>query len=111
VIWGEPHSTSKTTLPCARQLHPDLIDVALPEDNAPSCSAYEAILKQGLMINRQVATLGLQMLWTGLNGELLYHGYYFNFERATSIGLCVPQPTPKAPCPAQDRTDETRRRA
>jgi len=108
VIWGEPHSTSKTALPCATQLHPDLIDLSLPEDTAPSCSAYEAILKQGLMTNRQVATLGLQMVWTGLKeGELLYHGYYFNFERATSVGLRVPQPEPKVTRPRPRRTPAT----
>lgn len=92
VIWGDPGPRPPVhRLPCATELHPDLIDLSLPEDTTPSCSALEALTRQGLMMNKTVATLGLQMLWEGLStGKLLYHGWYFNFTAGIFKALDVP---------------------
>lgn len=90
VLFGEP-TRSKYALPCATDLHPDLMDTTLPEDNAPSCSTLEAIERQGLMMNRTVATLGVQLLWEGLKtGRLPHAGYYFNYTAGVFQGVPIP---------------------
>lgn len=95
VILGTPRNNMHplaNPLPCATELHPDMIDTTLPDDDAPSCSALEALAKQDLMVNKMVATLGLQLLWDGLwNGALRFHGYYFNFATGQAVALPVPQ--------------------
>lgn len=98
-ILGTPrneHHALATSLPCATELHPDMIDTSLPEDDAPSCSALEALAKQDLMVNKMVATLGMQLLWEGLwRGQLRFHGYYFNFATGQAVALPVPQQRPR----------------
>lgn len=90
VLFGEP-TRSKYALPCATDRHPDLMDTTLPEDNAPSCSTLEAIERQGLMMNRTVATLGVQLLWEGLKtGRLPHAGYYFNYTAGVFQGVPIP---------------------
>ncbi|GGB70879.1 PRTRC system ThiF family protein [Deinococcus soli (ex Cha et al. 2016)] len=94
VILGTPrnlHNSLARPLPCATELHPDMIDTSLPEDDAPSCSALEALSKQSLLVNKMVATLGMQLLWEALwDGQLTFHGYYFNFKTGQTVGLPIP---------------------
>ncbi|ASN83237.1 PRTRC system ThiF family protein [Deinococcus ficus] len=90
VLFGEP-GRSKYALPWATQLHPDLIDLSLPDDDTPSCSTIEAIERQGLLINKTVATLGVQLLWEALKtGKMAHHGYYFNYSRGSFQGVPIP---------------------
>ena len=95
VILGTPRNSMRAVthhLPCATELHPDMVDTSLPEDDAPSCSALEALAKQDLMVNKMAATLGMQLLWEGLwNGVLRFHGYYFNFGTGQAVAVPVPQ--------------------
>jgi len=105
VIWGDPGPRPPVhALPCATTLHPDLIDMTLPEDTTPSCSTLQALTRQGLMMNKTVSTLGLQMLWDGLStGRLIHHGWYFNFTAGIFKALDVPQKPVKV---KRDGTDD-----
>jgi PRTRC genetic system ThiF family protein len=72
------------SLPCATEMHPDLMDVSLPDDTTPSCSALEAIEKQDLLVNSMVATLGVDLLWQILrHREIAIHARYFNLRNST----------------------------
>jgi len=86
VILGTPRragSELKRGLPCATELHPELMDTALPEDDTPSCSAMEALSKQDLFVRRMVSTHALDLLWQLLrNGELTHHARYFDLAGA-----------------------------
>ena len=66
-ILGTPRGKSqprKRTLPCATELHPTLMgDTSIPDDDTPSCSALEAVERQGLFVNKLVALLGVDLLW------------------------------------------------
>ena len=98
VILGEPRHADKAgrnRLPCATELHPDLMDTTLPEDNEPSCSALEAVHRQGLFTNRQCATYALQLLYEAFFlGRLAHHGYYFNQGVGQTIARAVPKRLP-----------------
>ena len=86
VILGTPRrpgSELKCGLPCATELHPELMDTTVPEDDAPSCSAMDALSKQDLFVGRMVATHALDLLWQLLrNGELTHHARYFDLAGA-----------------------------
>lgn len=93
VIYGEPGSRAKGRLLCATELLPEIHDTSLPEDDAPSCSALEALMKQDLFVNAIAARLGLQILWQGLNeGQLAYQGYYFNLANGSMNAIRLPPP-------------------
>lgn len=93
-VLGEPRHPSRAgfrRLPCATELHPDLRDASLPEEDAPSCSALEAVKRQGLFTNRQVATHALQLLYEAFFlGRLRHHAYYFNQTSGQVVGRAVP---------------------
>lgn len=51
------------------------------DDNKPSCSLVEALSKQDCYINKMMATLACNMLWTMFRkARLEYRGIYFNSE-------------------------------
>jgi PRTRC genetic system ThiF family protein len=79
------------TLPCATELHPELMDVTRPDDLSPSCSAIEALARQDLMVNKMVATLATDILWRLFrDGELADHVRYFDLRRGTLAARAVP---------------------
>ncbi|GAA5534080.1 PRTRC system ThiF family protein [Deinococcus aluminii] len=86
VVLGTPRQADKRLkhhLPCATELHPELMDTALPEDDTPSCSAIEALSKQDLFVNRMVATHALDVLWQfWRHGEISHHARYFELRGA-----------------------------
>jgi len=87
VVLGTPRETGKRLkrgLPCATELHPELMDTSLPEDDAPSCSAMEALSRQDLFVGRMVATHALDLLWQLLrHRELGHHARYFELRGAS----------------------------
>lgn len=89
-------------LPCATELHPDLMDVSRPDDLTPSCSAIEALARQDLMVNKMAATLGTDLLWRlFLDGRLADHGRYFDLRRGTLGARPVPaKPSRRTRCAA-----------
>ncbi len=71
---GKP--TSERRLPNVFDLFPELEHMEAADREAPSCSAEEAIRRQPWPINRVVATLGMELLWTLFrNGAIQHHGY------------------------------------
>ena len=95
VIYGEPKRTGKRVLACATQVHPELMDTTLPDDDRPSCSAIEALMKQDLFVNAIAARLGLHLLWQALDtGKVPFHGYYFNLQTGHTNAISIPAPQP-----------------
>jgi molybdopterin-synthase adenylyltransferase len=94
VILGTPRPQKKPlahALPCATQLHPELMDITRPDDETPSCSALDALTKQDLMVNKMVATLATDLLWRLFHDRgLTDHGRYFDLRRCTLAALAVP---------------------
>ncbi len=67
-------------LPTVADLFPEIMDASIAEDeDTPSCSLAEALVKQDLMVNQTVATHALELLWQLLrHGEIHYHGFFFD---------------------------------
>lgn len=73
-------------LPLVTELYPEIVEGE--DDNAPSCSARESILKQGLATNAMAATWIYAWLAEALrHGQISWNGIFFNLEtgRASSI--------------------------
>lgn len=71
---GKP--TTGRKLPNVFDLFPELEHMAAADKEAPSCSTEEAVRRQPWPINRAVAMLGMELLWTLFrNGSLEHHGY------------------------------------
>ncbi|TAM91138.1 PRTRC system ThiF family protein [bacterium] len=95
VVLGTPRHPDQAlvhALPCATELHPELMDTTIAEDDAPSCSAIEALRRQDLMVNKMVATLATDLLWRLFrDGQIECHARYFDL--ATSSLAALPAPT------------------
>jgi PRTRC genetic system ThiF family protein len=69
------------TLPTVDELHPDIFKDVKGEDQGPSCSLAEALGKQDLFINTNLANMGLGLLWKLFReAHLRYHGLYLNLD-------------------------------
>jgi PRTRC genetic system ThiF family protein len=88
-LGGYGASRSKVRLPLPTELLPELIEGA--EDmETPTCSVRASIAKQGLFLNQQVATWGLELLFRLLTkGRLSWHGVFINTENASVTRLKV----------------------
>lgn len=61
------------------KLHPDIFKDRKGEDQGPSCSLAEALLKQDLFINTNLANMGLGILWKMFRElKIRYQGCYVN---------------------------------
>ncbi|AFD27815.1 MULTISPECIES: PRTRC system ThiF family protein [Deinococcus] len=94
VILGTPGSTARDSLPCATQLHPELMDLSLPEDDTPSCSAVEALSRQDLYVGKEASLHALNLLWQLLRDKTLTdHARYFDQRQGTlGVRRCIPRP-------------------
>lgn len=94
VILGTPGSTARDALPCATQLHPELMDLSLPEDDTPSCSAVEALSRQDLYVGKEASLHALNLLWQLLRDKTLTdHARYFDQRQGTlGVRKCTPRP-------------------
>jgi PRTRC genetic system ThiF family protein len=69
------------TLPSVDKLHPDILKDKKGEDQGPSCSLAEALQKQDLFINTNLANMGLGILWKMFREvRIRYQGCYLNLE-------------------------------
>jgi PRTRC genetic system ThiF family protein len=100
VILGTPRSKRQKTLhmlPCATELHPELMDTTIAEDNAPSCSAAESLNHQDLMVNSMAAILAVDLLWRLFRDQRLEnHACYFDLENSSLSARRVLPPKPRA---------------
>jgi PRTRC genetic system ThiF family protein len=73
-------------LPLVTELFPEI--ASGPEDNAPSCSALESIMRQGVLTNTMAATWALTWIDAALrHGSVEWSGIFFSLEsgRVTAI--------------------------
>lgn len=69
------------TLPTIDKLHPDILRDNKGDEQGPSCSLAEALNKQDLFINTNLANMGLGLLWKMFREmRLEYHGLYLNLK-------------------------------
>lgn len=89
----QPKSTeyqTVDTLRCIHQVHPDILkdDKNVPQE--PSCSLAEALHKQDLFINTNLANMGLAILWKMFRkAHIAHHGLYLNLDTLTTTPLKV----------------------
>jgi PRTRC genetic system ThiF family protein len=70
-----------TTLKTVDKLHPDILKDKKGDDQGPSCSLAEALQKQDLFINTNLANMGLGILWKMFRElRIKYHGCYLNLD-------------------------------
>lgn len=84
--YGKKITDDPMRLPLVSELYPEIIDGE--DDNAPSCSVRESIIKQGLATNAMAATWIYAWLAEALrHGKIGWSGVFFNLEtgRASSI--------------------------
>lgn len=71
----------KEVLPTVDKLHPDIFKDNKKDDQGPSCSLAEALNKQDLFINTNLANMGLGILWKMFREmHIKYHGLYLNLQ-------------------------------
>lgn len=69
------------SLPTVEKLHPDIFKDSKTDDQGPSCSLAEALQKQDLFINTNLANMGLGILWKMFRElRIKYHGCYLNLD-------------------------------
>lgn len=72
-------------LPTVVDLYPELKEESHRRYQGPSCSVHEALMRQDLFINQQIATSALKLLWKAFRkGKLTISGYFINFEGTAS---------------------------
>lgn len=75
-------------LPNVFDLYPDLIIAR--DDDAPSCSAVEALREQDLLVNTVLARMGMNLIWQLLtNGFIANHGCRIDVSTLTSSPLQI----------------------
>jgi PRTRC genetic system ThiF family protein len=79
------HQPAKSEFSCRTQLatiddlHPDVFIDSPDDDQGPSCSLAEALSKQDLFINTNLANMGMAILWKMFRElRIQYHGCYLN---------------------------------
>jgi PRTRC genetic system ThiF family protein len=82
---------SQVELPNVFDFYPGLD--GMQEDNTPSCSMEEALAHQDLPINRTVANVVMQLVWSLLrHGGLNHQGAYVDIRNGTMTPInIVPQ--------------------
>lgn len=102
VMFGQimpTHDVSKypaghVALPNPYDVLPELVDVTVPEDDAPSCGLAEALERQELFINQAVVTPALEILWEFFRyGKLTWHGAFINLRAGSMRPYPVKEPS------------------
>lgn len=93
-ILGQPRSKGKCErLPTMAELYPESLDTSTPEDNRPSCSAEDALLRQEPFTNQTLAMHALAMLTQLLRyNEVSYHGGFVNAKTGIVQPILAPAP-------------------
>ena len=87
---GRVNPRRRDRLRTAFELFPELVDAAMPEDDAPSCSTLEALDKQDLFVNDTLVTAALALLWRLLrHGEVTHHGSFVDLKTGSVRPLPV----------------------
>lgn len=95
VAMGAP--ADSVHLPSPYDVLPELIDLAAPEDDTPSCGLAEALERQELFVNQAIVTPALSILWEFFrHGKLTWHGAFVNLRTGSMRPLNVREPAPAA---------------
>lgn len=71
----------RETLPSVDKLHPDILRDSKNDNQGPSCSLAEALQKQDLFINTNLANMGMAILWKMFRElRITHHGLYLNLK-------------------------------
>lgn len=74
-------SKGVSKLKTINKIHPEIFKDKKGDDQGPSCSLAEALDKQDLFINTNLANMGLGILWKMFRElRIQYHGLYLNLE-------------------------------
>jgi PRTRC genetic system ThiF family protein len=77
-------------LPFITEEFGDLLRKSEQQDNTPSCSLAESLLKQELFINSTLAQMGCSLLWSLFRyGMTQYRGFFLNLENFQSQPLKI----------------------
>lgn len=78
-------------LPHAGDLFPEIIDETLDDqDDTPSCSLADALSRQSLLVNENVAVAGMNLLWELLRyGQISHHGLFINIKSGRVSPLSI----------------------
>ncbi|WP_395401043.1 PRTRC system ThiF family protein [Pseudoduganella sp. UC29_106] len=96
-VLGTPQASRSGTdgihiprLPCVTELYPELLDTAISEDNAPSCSVRLSLAAQGLFVNDIVVRHAAQLLYELFScGRLTAHGVVCNLDTKRSVPMAI----------------------
>lgn len=76
---GKSEFSCREMLTSVDELHPDVFIDAPGDDQGPSCSLAEALSKQDLFINTNLANMGMAILWKMFRElKISFHGCYAN---------------------------------
>jgi PRTRC genetic system ThiF family protein len=77
----ESQFACRETLPSVDKLHPDILRDSKNDHQGPSCSLAEALQKQDLFINTNLANMGMAILWKMFRElRIKYHGCSINLD-------------------------------
>ncbi len=89
---GEPVDApaASVPLPSPYTVLPELINLAITEDDTPSCGLAEALERQELFVNQSIVTPALSILWEFFrHGRLTWHGAFVNLRTGSMQPLKV----------------------
>lgn len=87
----ESEFSCKKDLPTIDELHPDIFKDNPNDDQGPSCSLAEALQKQDLFINTNLANMGLAILWKMFRElRITHHGCYLNLQSLVVNPIKIP---------------------
>lgn len=83
------HSDSNSiSLPSVFDFYPELDGMV--DNNTPSCSMEEALANQDLPINRAIANVAMQLIWSLLrHGGLNHQGAYVDIRKGTQTPITI----------------------
>jgi len=85
---GEKIKDDPNRLPLVTELYPEII--AGEDNDAPSCSAFESIFRQGIATNAMAASWIYAWLSEAFkNGKIAWSGVFFNLETGTAASIPV----------------------
>lgn len=85
------HRIEQPRLPLVSEEFPEIISGEGKDDNTPSCSARESILRQGLATNGMAAMIVYGWLAEALrHGKVSYRGAFFNVAQGRVSPLSIP---------------------
>jgi PRTRC genetic system ThiF family protein len=80
--------TNPIKLPSVFDFHPELD--GMQDKNTPSCSMEEALANQDLPINRAIANVAMQLIWSLLrHGGLDHQGAYVDIRKGTQTPINI----------------------